>query len=178
LINSTTTPPPPLYKAQKFDKNVEGGALGTSDTVNSIRGDIAKKAKELIEKQVHGIRGLNQTSGKWLEARDPLARASNRLENRNNLGLSTKLLGGGGYAAGYAHGDPMMGLLAGVAASSLTSPKVATEAAMLLNLLGNSAPMKAFRNMPLDPGLLPSLTSQSLLQSGRLAQSQSKDKDK
>jgi hypothetical protein len=157
-----------LYKAQKFDKNVEGGALGTSDTVNSLRGDMAQKAKELIENQVPVISGLNQTYGKRLEARDPLARSSNRLENRSNLGLSARLLGGGGLATGYAHGDPIMGLLGGLAASALLSPGVTTEAAMLLNKLGNSGPMKGFRNMPLDPGLLTELIAQGLLQSGRL----------
>ena len=95
----------------------------------SVKGQktVARAAKEELESLIPEIKMLNANEGALLELKDALQRASNRITNRDIIGIGTPIKGAMGAATG---GVP--GAAAGVALGILDLPYVKSKIATVL----------------------------------------------
>jgi len=103
------------YKKINWSAQNQSGSMAKADT----RKAIANAAMKAIEELVPEVGPLNQRWGDLLELSPNLQRATNRIDNLNNVPLSTAP----NVVAGTVLGD-QVGAAAGMAASILEFPKV------------------------------------------------------
>ena len=154
------------YNKIDFLRNYKQGSPIDVD----IRKNVGRAAKEGIEEVLPEVKAINTELGNLLDAKDPLTRAWNRIDNRNKIGLIQSIFTAGGVAAGGGIQGGAGGLLVGGALSWLLSPKVKAQFAVVLNELAKNGGDARL----IDSALIKGLTKQQMQQltklSGRLAQ--------
>lgn len=143
-----------IYADLTFKRTKQKGTRAAEKTKKAI----ARAAKEVVEQEVPGVRGLNAEMGRLLELKEPLMRSANRIGNRNPISIDTGLsMGAGGH-----FGAP--GAATGLLTSLLAYPKVQSGLAFGLYDAQKRAPIQNLltSNVPLTT------LNQGLLQSGRL----------
>lgn len=96
---------------------------------------MARGAKDAVADAVPEVSEINKLLGEVLELQPELARAANRIENRNLIGLDTSVKVGAGIAGGAAADATGFGAALGMAASLLGNPKIKPRIAFALKKL-------------------------------------------
>jgi len=156
------TPPEWLpSEMQKFktatyrDINWRGKPNAQTETLQTL----ARGARNAMEDASPEIAAVNRRYGPIAELRDRLPQVANRIDNLNQLPISTPLYGG----LGSVVGGPT-GAVVGAAVSLLNNPKVAARMGIYLRKLQNNS---LFGNF-VDNSTIGHAIRQFLLQSGRL----------
>lgn len=132
-------------KRQVGDNTAWSGQPFESE-INKVRRDIYGGLKQSIEKQVPGVRRLNERYGNLLSAEQSMKRRIPILQRNNTIGLTDALAGvGAGAMEGATHG--------GVAGAALGAG-VAGGSKAVKSVLGRTARM---RGMTLAPRVTPGL---------------------
>ena len=146
-----------LYDRLNFDAK-----QGTATEIGQRGGRaISRGAREGVARLDPRIDALNQRQAPLLDMAPDLNRAANRIDNRNNIGSVGAGIGAAaGATAGGFLGMPGIGAMAGAfAGKAATSPKVAQNAAIMMQRL-------------IDAGQSPTsayiIVQQALTQAGRL----------
>lgn len=173
----------------EFNKSLEGRTDLNPQEVQSLKKDlyerlnfdartgtgteVSQRGRKALSRGARGgvanldprIDALNQRQGPLLDMSPDLEKAANRIDNRNNIGSMGAGLGAGaGATVGGAIGLPIPGaILGGIAGKAATSPKVAQNAAIMMQRL-------------IDAGQSPAsamiIVQQAMTQAGRTREQQ------
>jgi hypothetical protein len=150
------------YKKIDFLRNYKQGAPIDVD----IRKNVGRAAKEGIEEVLPEVKSINSELGGLLDAKDPLIKAWNRIDNRNKASLIQTLFSVGGATATGS----VTGMLAGFGFGWLLRPELKAQFAVVLNELAKNGGNAKLVDSALLEGITNTQVQQLTKLSGRLGQ--------
>lgn len=130
-----------LYENINFDRKRGKGSRIGEETM----AEIARNAKEALEPISPQIRKSNQRMGKLLELREKLPQASNRIGNRDIIGMGTAIP----IMSGAALGDNVGAVMGAVAATGML-PKNQARLALMAEKIRRAGVGKKLQGLPLE----------------------------
>jgi hypothetical protein len=157
------------FKVDVYDKiNWKRRDTSAPQIDADIRTNVGRAAREGIEEALPEVKALNSELGKLLDARDPLLRSWNRIDNRNKTSILATL---GAFAGGSTGpSGSVAGAVAGGVFGSLFRPEYKARLAVALNELAKNGGNAKLVDNALLKGLTNAQIQQLTKLSGRLGQ--------
>lgn len=130
LDGRTTVTPGELqaFKVDLYDKiyqrKMSSSGVKRKGIKTEAQSTVARGAKDALSDAVPGAKDVNRQLSGLYQARVPLERAVNKLENANKVSIRGPLNVAGGVTAGGVTGNPVLGAIVGVGAYLVDNPQV------------------------------------------------------
>ena len=127
-----------FYDQTNFDAMYKTGTPVQQETYKAL----GRGARETIAEEVPGVDPLNEQLGSLLELKPHLQRSSNRIQNRQAVGLGDMAGMASSAGAGTLLGSPAIGAASAVLYELLNNPRVSPSVAMVLEKVRRGGPVR------------------------------------